>query len=200
MKHIKRQLLTATNNKDKVKEIKELLKDVNITVKTLSDLNLDVEVEEDKDTLEGNALKKAEEIWKLAGIPCSADDTGLFVDALNGAPGVYSSRYAGENVTYADNRRKLLNELEGYPMVSRTAYFRTVVCYYYAKGKYEFFDGVCEGKITLNERGDKGFGYDAVFLPNGYDRTFAELNIEEKNLISHRAKAFNKLKSFLAGN
>ena len=131
-------------------------------------------------------------------IPCSADDTGLFVHALNGAPGVFSSRYAGENVSYSDNRRKLLNELDGVPLANRTAYFRTVVCYYYAKDKYELFDGVCEGKITLTERGDKGFGYDAVFLPDGFENTFAELNREEKNRISHRAKAFEKLKAYLS--
>ena len=198
MNQLKKQLLTATNNKDKVKEIIELLKDLNIDVITLNDLNLNVDVEEDKDTLEGNALKKAEEIWQHVQIPCSADDTGLFVHALNGAPGVFSSRYAGENVSYSDNRRKLLNELDGVPLANRTAYFRTVVCYYYAKDKYELFDGVCEGKITLTERGDKGFGYDAVFLPDGFENTFAELNREEKNRISHRAKAFEKLKAYLS--
>ena len=198
MNQLKKQLLTATNNKDKVKEIIELLKDLNIDVITLNDLNLNVDVEEDKDTLEGNALKKAEEIWQHVQIPCSADDTGLFVHALNGAPGVFSSRYAGENVSYSDNRRKLLNELDGVPLESRTAYFRTVVCYYYAKDKYELFEGVCEGKITLTERGDKGFGYDAVFLPDGFENTFAELNREEKNRISHRAKAFEKLKAYLS--
>lgn len=198
MNQLKKQLLTATNNKDKVKEIIELLKDLNIDVITLNDLNLNVDVEEDKDSLEGNALKKAEEIWQHVQIPCSADDTGLFVHALNGAPGVFSSRYAGENVSYSDNRRKLLNELDGVPLANRTAYFRTVVCYYYAKDKYELFDGVCEGKITLTERGDKGFGYDAVFLPDGFENTFAELNREEKNRISHRAKAFEKLKAYLS--
>ena len=198
MNQLKKQLLTATNNKDKVKEIIELLKDLNIDVITLNDLNLNVDVEEDKDTLEGNALKKAEEIWQHVQIPCSADDTGLFVHALNGAPGVFSSRYAGENVSYSDNRRKLLNELDGVPLANRTAYFRTVVCYYYAKDKYELFEGVCEGKITLTERGDKGFGYDAVFLPDGFENTFAELNREEKNRISQRAKAFEKLKAYLS--
>lgn len=198
MNQLKKQLLTATNNKDKVKEIIELLKDLNIDVITLNDLNLNVDVEEDKDTLEGNALKKAEEIWQHVQIPCSADDTGLFVHALNGAPGVFSSRYAGENVSYSDNRRKLLNELDGVPLANRTAYFRTVVCYYYAKDKFELFDGVCAGKITLTERGDKGFGYDAVFLPDGFENTFAELNREEKNRISHRAKAFEKLKAYLS--
>ena len=99
---------------------------------------------------------------------------------------------------YKDGYEKLLNELDGVPLANRTAYFRTVVCYYYAKDKYELFEGVCEGKITLTERGDKGFGYDAVFLPDGFENTFAELNREEKNRISHRAKAFEKLKAYLS--
>lgn len=191
------KLLIATNNKDKIKEIKDILKEINLEINTLADLNLNIEVVEDRDTLEGNALKKAEEIWQQVHIPCSADDTGLFVDALNGAPGVYSSRYAGENVTYKDNRKKLLQDLEGVPLISRTAYFRTVVCYYYAKGKYEIFDGVCEGKIIFEERGDNGFGYDAIFLPNRYEKTFAELEIGIKNKISHRAIAFDKFKQYL---
>lgn len=192
-----KDLLIATNNKDKIKEIRDILYDLNLGITTLEDLNIKIEVDEDKDTLEGNALKKAKEIWEVTKIPCSADDTGLFVDALNGEPGVYSSRYAGENVTYADNRKKLLCNLDGTPLISRTAYFRTVVCYYFEKDKYEFFDGVCEGKIIFDERGDNGFGYDAIFLPNGFDKTFAELDFETKNRISHRAKAFENFKEHL---
>ncbi len=191
------KLLLATNNRDKVTEIRNILVSLDIDVLTLKDLNLDIEVEEDKDTLEGNALKKASEIWNAAGIPCSADDTGLFVDALNGDPGVYSSRYAGENVTYADNRHKLLENMSGIPDDKRTARFKTVVCYYFDKDKYMFFEGSCEGTILKEERGEKGFGYDAVFLPSGYDKTFAELDLKEKNKISHRAKAFSKFKEYL---
>lgn len=194
---MKNKLVLGTNNKDKVIEIKDILKEVDIEIKTLIDLNIKIEVEEDKDTLEGNALKKAEEMWRVVKMPCTADDTGLFVDALEGAPGVYSSRYAGEDVTYSDNRKKLLCNLDGVPLMSRTAYFRTVVCYYYAKDKYRLFDGVCEGKILFTERGENGFGYDAIFLPNGYEKTFAELEIEVKNSISHRAIAFNKFKRYL---
>lgn len=194
---MRKKLVLGTNNQDKVLEIKEILKETNLDIKTLTDLNIKIEVEEDKDTLEGNALKKAQAMWEKAKMPCTADDTGLFVDALDGKPGVYAARYAGENATYADNRRKLIKELEGIPLMSRTAYFRTVVCYYYEKDKYEFFDGACEGKILLHERGDKGFGYDAVFLPNNYEKTFAELSTEEKNQISHRAKAFDKFKEYL---
>jgi XTP/dITP diphosphohydrolase len=194
---MKKKLVLGTNNQDKVLEIKEMLKETNLNIKTLADLKIKIEVVEDKDSLEGNALKKAQAMWKKAKMPCTADDTGLFVDALEGAPGVYAARYAGENATYEDNRRKLIKELEGIPLMSRTAYFRTVVCYYYGKGKYEIFDGVCEGKILLQERGEKGFGYDAVFLPNNSEKTFAELSTEEKNQISHRAKAFEKFKEYL---
>ena len=192
------KLLIATNNRDKVTEIKKVLENSGVSVLTLNDIGINIEVEEDRDTLEGNALKKAEEIWNAAHIPCSADDTGLFVDALNGEPGVYSSRYAGENVTYADNRRKLLDKMNGIPRCKRTARFRTVVCYFFGKGKYKFFEGECEGEILTDERGSGGFGYDAVFLPAGHDKTFAELDIAEKNKISHRAKAFEKFKDYLA--
>ncbi len=192
------KLLIATNNRDKVAEIKKVLENSGVSVLTLPDIGIKVEVEEDRDTLEGNALKKAEEIWKAAHIPCSADDTGLFVDALNGEPGVYSSRYAGENVTYADNRRKLLEKMTEFSEEKRTARFKTVVCYYYEKDRYIFFEGCCEGRILKEERGAGGFGYDAVFLPAGYDKTFAELDIAEKNKISHRAKAFEKFKVYLA--
>jgi len=191
------KLLLATNNKDKVTEIRNLLMDTCIHVLTLSDLNLNIDVEEDKDTLEGNALKKAEEIYKVTDIPCSADDTGLFVNALNGEPGVFSSRYAGENASYSDNRIKLLRNLQGVPEDYRNAFFKTVVCFYYGKNNFMFFEGICKGHITIQERGEKGFGYDAIFQPEGFDRTFAELSIGEKNNISHRAKAFIKFKEYL---
>jgi len=194
---MRKKLVIGTNNEDKVLEIKEMLNDIGLKIKTLAELKIKIKVKEDKDSLEGNALKKAQAMWKKAKMPCIADDTGLFVDALEGAPGVYAARYAGEKATYADNRIKLIKELEGIPLMSRTAYFRTVVCYYYTKGKYELFDGICEGKILLKERGEKGFGYDAVFLPNNSEKTFAELSTEEKNHISHRAKAFDKFKEYL---
>jgi XTP/dITP diphosphohydrolase len=192
-----RELLIATNNRDKVKEIKHILEGLDISVLSLSDRNIEIDVEEDKDTLEGNALKKAKEVYEHAGIPCSADDTGLFVDALNGEPGIYSSRYAGDNVTYADNRKKLLFNMSGVGQGERGAEFRTVVCYYSGDNEYKFFTGVCRGIITKEERGENGFGYDAIFLPDGYDKTFAELDLSEKNKISHRAKAFIKFKEYL---
>jgi XTP/dITP diphosphohydrolase len=192
-----RELLIATNNKDKVKEIKHILEGLDITVLSLSDRNIEIDIEEDKDTLEGNALKKAREVYEHAGIPCSADDTGLFVDALNGEPGVYSSRYAGENVTYADNRKKLLFNMSGVVQGERAAEFRTVVCYYYGDNEYIFFTGVCRGTITTEEKGENGFGYDAIFMPDGYEKTFAELDLSEKNKISHRAIAFMKFREYL---
>jgi len=195
---MKRKLLLGTNNEDKVKEIKDILKEIDLDIKTLTDLKIKIEVVEDRDSLEGNALKKAEEMWKKAKMPCTADDTGLFVDALEGAPGIFAARYAGKDASYSDNRKKLLRNLEGIPLMSRTAYFRTVACYYYAKGKYKLFEGICEGKILFEERGKDGFGYDAVFLPNGYDKTFAEIDTEEKSRISHRAKAFDKFKEYLS--
>lgn len=191
-----RELLIATNNKDKVKEIKHILEGLDIEVYSLSDRNIEIEVEEDRDTLEGNALKKAKEVYEQAGIPCSADDTGLFVDALNGEPGVYSSRYAGENVTYADNRYKLLFNMSEVGHGERAAEFRTVVCYYYGDNEYKFFNGVCRGTITTEEKGENGFGYDAIFMPDGYEKTFAELGLNEKNKISHRAKAFMKFREY----
>ncbi|MCI0473180.1 MAG: RdgB/HAM1 family non-canonical purine NTP pyrophosphatase [Ignavibacteria bacterium] len=195
-----KELLIATNNRDKVKEIRHMLEGFGIEIYSLDDKGIGIEVVEDKDTLEGNALKKAKEIWDHTGIPCSADDTGLFVDALNGEPGVYSSRYAGENVTYADNRKKLLSELSSVSFKVRTAEFRTVVCYYYGENEYKFFTGVCKGVITEKEKGENGFGYDAIFQPDGYEKTFAELDLGEKNKISHRAKAFMKFREYLLKN
>jgi XTP/dITP diphosphohydrolase len=192
------KILIATNNKHKVTEIKYILNNDKIDLLTLSDLNIDIEVEEDKDTLEGNALKKAEEMFRIAGIPTIADDTGLFVDSLNGEPGVFSSRYAGENATYDDNCVKLLNAMENIPDGKRGACFKTVVCIYEGAGKYHFFDGLCKGKITELKYGEQGFGYDPLFIPDGFDKTYAEMSEEEKNSISHRGRAFVKAGDFIA--
>ena len=194
------EILIATNNKHKVLEIKKILNDDKFNLLTLSDLNIDIEVEEDKDTLEGNALKKAKEVFDVSNIPTMADDTGLFVDALNGEPGVYSSRYSGENATYDDNCNKLLKELNDIPEGKRNAYFKTVVCLYISENKYFFFEGICKGKIGFKKIGNNGFGYDPVFIPEGYDKTYAEMSDEEKNIISHRGKAFRKAKEYLNHN
>lgn len=194
------KILIATNNKHKVEEIREILKNDKFELLTLSDLKIEIEVEEDKDTLEGNALKKAEEMFRIAGMPTIADDTGLFVDALNGEPGVYSSRYAGEEATYDDNCVKLLKNLKDVPAGKRTAYFKTVVCFYESENKYNFFEGICRGKIDTEKRGKKGFGYDPLFIPDGYNITFAEMSEKEKNEISHRGKAFEKSGEFINNN
>ncbi|MBI5404233.1 MAG: RdgB/HAM1 family non-canonical purine NTP pyrophosphatase [Ignavibacteriae bacterium] len=191
------KILIATNNKHKVNEIREILGSGRFELVTLSDLNISEEVEEDKDTLEGNALKKAEEMYRIAKVPAIADDTGLFVDALDGEPGVYSSRYAGENATYDDNCVKLLNSMKDIPEEKRTAYFKTVVCFYESEGRYKFFEGICTGRIDIKKRGEKGFGYDPLFIPDGFNKTYAEMSEEEKNSTSHRGKAFKKSGEFI---
>lgn len=191
------KLILATNNLHKVEEIKNKINLENFEILSLKDLKINIEVEEDKDTLEGNAFKKAFEIFKATGIPSLADDTGLFVDALNGEPGVFSSRYAGENATYDDNCTKLLNELKGIPPDKRTAHFVTVACLVFDLNKHFFFEGRVNGIIKEYKSGNKGFGYDPLFIPEGSDKTYAEMTNEEKNQSSHRAKAIEKLINFL---
>lgn len=191
------RILLATNNKDKVLEIKKIFTLPDLELLTFQDLNLKIEIDEDQNSLEGNAIKKAKGVFEASGIPSVADDTGLFVEILNGAPGVFSSRYAGNNATYEDNYKKLLKELEPYSEDKRSAYFKTVVCYYFQSEKYLLFDGVCKGRIALEPRGVHGFGYDPVFVPAGFSQTYAEMTVEQKNLISHRNKAFTKLNDYL---
>lgn len=190
------KLVLATQNQDKVREIQKLLADLNIEIVMLDKFSDVPEVIEDRDTLEGNAMKKAEEISKITGLPTVADDTGLEVDFLNGAPGVYSSRYSGRNATYADNVKKLLSELNGVPWEKRTARFRTVVALY-SEGVSEIAEGVCEGFISEAPKGNRGFGYDPVFYVPEYNATFAEMDLALKNKISHRGKAFLNFKRIL---
>jgi XTP/dITP diphosphohydrolase len=190
------RLVLATQNKDKVKEIQELLGELNIRVLTVNELPDAPVVEEDGRTLEENAAKKARVIAEYTQLPAVGDDTGLEVDYLEGAPGVYSSRYSGENATYEDNVRKLLTDLEGVPPESRQAQFRCVVAFH-ADGKNHFEEGVCKGVITESPRGNRGFGYDPVFYVPEYDCTFAEMDLSLKNKISHRARAFLALKKYL---
>lgn len=187
------KLVFATNNKNKVKEIKALLPE-SIEILTLTDIKCTEEIEETEDTIEGNAKLKADYITKKYGYDCFADDTGLEVDALNGAPGVYAARYAGENVTYEDNVQKMLREMNG--KADRNAQFRTVIALN-LKGKQHLFEGMCKGEITNKKFGEKGFGYDPIFKPKGFDKTFAEMNLEEKGKISHRGLAVQKLVDFL---
>jgi XTP/dITP diphosphohydrolase len=188
------QLVCASANPDKVAEIQLLLAGV---VELLPRPAEVPDVVEDADTLAGNARLKASAIVAATGLPAVADDTGLEVAALDGAPGVYSARFAGENCSYADNRHKLLRELEG--IVDRRAEFRTVAMVVWPDGSELAVQGVCSGVITTEERGEVGFGYDAVFQPDDDGgRTFAEMTSEEKNEISHRGRAFQALLNALA--
>ncbi len=189
------KLVLASRNKHKIGEMRELLLPLGIEVMSALDFPELQEVEEDQPTLDGNALKKARYVHEVTGLPSLSDDTGLEVDALNGAPGVFSARYAGENVTYQDNVSKLLSELEG--KENRNAQFRTVMAF--IDGEIEHtFEGTVPGVITNQQKGLGGFGYDPIFLPEGFDKTFAELDPEDKNAISHRGRAIQKFVAFLS--
>ncbi len=189
-------LVFATNNKNKVKEIKVLLPP-SIKILTLSEIGCEEEIEETENTIEGNAKLKANYITEKYGYDCFADDTGLEVDALNGAPGVYSARYAGENVTYEDNVQKMLQEMKG--KTDRKSQFRTTIALN-LNGEQYLFEGVCRGEITTEKHGNDGFGYDPIFKPVGFKQTFAEMDLNEKGKISHRGLAVQKLIHFLKEN
>ncbi len=185
------RIVFATNNKNKLAEIREMLAGSGIEVLSLADIGCHDDIPETADTLEGNALQKARYIHEKYQMNCFADDTGLEVTALGGAPGVYSARYAGGKGHDSEaNMAKLLAELEG--KADRTARFRTVVALITDDGE-KLFDGIVTGCITEERRGGEGFGYDPIFRPDGYDKTFAELGHEVKNKISHRARAVAKL-------
>jgi len=187
------KLVFATNNKDKVKEIKALLGD-KVELLSLADIGCVEDIEETELTLEGNAKLKADYITNNYGYNCFADDTGLEVAALDGAPGVYSARYAGENVTYEDNVQKLLKEMSG--RTNRQAQFRTVIALNIDKEQY-LFEGICEGQILDGKKGVSGFGYDPIFKPKGFNESFAEMSLVQKGKISHRGLATKKLVDFL---
>ncbi len=185
----------ASANPHKVAEIIDLMGGVVELVPRPSDL---AEVVEDADTLEGNARLKAVAVCAATQLPALADDTGLEVDALDGAPGVVTARFAGVGATDAQNRQKMLEELEGKDVPQRTARFRTVALLRFADGREIVAHGVCEGSIALHEIGDRGFGYDSLFIPLGGDgRTFAQMTIEEKHELSHRGRAFRALAQML---
>lgn len=189
-----RKLVFATNNAHKLEEIRAILGD-KVEVLSLKDIQCDVDIPETAETLEGNAVLKAEYIYRHYGLDCFADDTGLEVEALNGAPGVYSARYAGgEGHDSEANMRKLLAEMEG--KTNRKAQFRTAICLIEG-GAEHLFEGVVKGEIIEEKRGASGFGYDPVFMPEGYTETFAEMGSEEKNRISHRARAVQALCAYL---
>ncbi len=187
------KLVFATNNLYKFQEINDVLKN-NVTLLSLKDLKFNEEIPETHETIEENAVEKAFYIYRRFGINCFADDTGLEIDALNGRPGVYSARYAGESCSFEDNMKKVLNEMTG--ITNRNAKFRTVIALI-EKGETHYFEGIIHGKILEVPRGKQGFGYDPVFQPVGYEKSFAEMTLAEKNKISHRALAIGKLVAYL---
>ncbi|MDU7150549.1 RdgB/HAM1 family non-canonical purine NTP pyrophosphatase [Peptoniphilus grossensis] len=187
-----REIVLSTDNINKLREIREILEDLDIKIYGKSDIKgLDFEVIEDGDTLYDNALKKASAMAERVDYAVLADDTGLFVTALNGEPGVHSARYASEHDD-KKNREKLLNNLKD--KEDRSAYFKTEIILIDEDKNIIPIEGVCPGKISLEERGDNGFGYDSIFIPDGFDKTFAEMSHEEKNQISHRSRALKNLR------
>lgn len=188
-----KKLVFATNNPHKLKEISSILAD-QLEILSLNDINCHEDIPETAKTLEGNALLKAQFVYDIYNMDCFADDTGLEVEALNGEPGVYSARYAGEEHDSEANKLKLLKNMQG--KKNRKAQFRTVISLILNGEKHQF-EGIIKGQITTEERGISGFGYDPIFIPKGYDLTFAELGDEIKNKISHRSQAVNKLCQFL---
>lgn len=192
---MKKKLVVATNNAHKLEEISAILGD-EMELFSLKDINCHADIPETADALEGNARQKALYIYENYGMDCFADDTGLEVDALNGAPGVFSARYAGDGHDSEANMQKLLKELEG--KENRKAQFRTAICLI-MEGKEYLFEGIVKGKIIEEKRGGAGFGYDPIFVPEGHEQTFAELGNDIKNTISHRARAVEKLCKFLKG-
>lgn len=189
-----KKLVFASNNAHKLAEIRSILAG-RVEVVSLSDIDCHDDIPETADTLEGNALIKARHIWEHYGLYCFADDTGLEVEALDGAPGVYSARFAGEKATFEDNISLLLERLQGIPAPRRAA-FRTVIALIDEYGTH-LFEGSVAGEITEERLGGQGFGYDPVFLPAGQTKTFAQLTESEKNSMSHRGRAIQKLASYL---
>lgn len=189
-----RQLIFATNNKHKLQEVSELLEGI-VEIISLEQAGLKGEIPETADTLKGNALQKAQWVWERTHQDCFADDTGLQVEALGGAPGVYSARYAGEHCSFDDNVNKLLDEMEG--KCNRRAAFSTVICLI-ENGTPRYFEGNVEGCILTERYGDGGFGYDPIFMPNRFGLSFAEMPLEVKNQISHRGLAIKELVRYLA--
>ncbi|KAA5821909.1 non-canonical purine NTP diphosphatase [Algibacter amylolyticus] len=187
------QLVFATNNLNKVKEVQTLIPS-EIKILSLKDIECFEDIPETQNTIEGNAIQKAEYIKTHYGYDCFADDTGLEVEALNGAPGVYSARYAGEQKDANNNMDKLLEALQN--KTNKNAQFKTVVALN-LNNKTQTFTGICQGSITTSKHGDKGFGYDPIFKPNNFNITFAEMDLSTKNSIGHRGKAVTKLVQFL---
>ena len=187
------KLILASNNKNKLREFREILEPAGFEVVSQSDAGADIEVEETGSTFEENAYLKAKAIYDMLKLPVIADDSGLEVDALNGAPGIYSARYAEEGKRCA----RVLSELEGIDDEKRTARFKCCICYIDEKGETHVVTGVCEGKIGYEKRGTNGFGYDPIFMYG--DKSFAEISAEEKNRVSHRSDALTKFERVIKG-
>ncbi|RSK40451.1 non-canonical purine NTP diphosphatase [Mangrovimonas spongiae] len=187
------KIVFATNNLNKLKEVQALVPN-HITLLSLKDIGCNEDIPETQHTIKGNALQKVEYIKQHYGYDCFADDTGLEVNALNGDPGVFSARYAGPQRNDNDNMNKLLKNLK--TNTNRAAQFKTVIALILNGNTYTF-TGICKGEITLEKQGNKGFGYDPIFKAEGYNKTFAEMSLEEKNHIGHRGKAVTKLVDFL---
>lgn len=189
-----KNLVFATGNIHKLQEVQGLFKE-GFALSCLKDVNITEEIPETADNLVDNALQKARYVYEKCGIPCFADDTGLEVDALGGAPGVYSARYAGEQKDSKLNMLLLLKNMNG--KTNRDARFRTIIAYIDENSQEHIFEGEIKGKIIENMAGENGFGYDPIFVPEGYEETFAELSSEIKNTISHRARAMEKFLSYI---
>lgn len=189
-----KNLVFATGNSHKLQEVQGLFKE-GFALSCLKDVNITEEIPETADNLVDNALQKAWYVYNKCGIPCFADDTGLEVEALNGAPGVYSARYAGESKDSKLNMLLLLENMNG--KTNRNARFRTIIAYIDENAQEHIFEGEIRGKIIENMAGTNGFGYDPIFVPEGYEQTFAELSSEIKNTISHRARAMEKFLSYI---
>ena len=188
-----KELVFATNNKHKLQEVSEMLDGI-VLIKSLNDIGLAGDIPETADTLDGNALQKAQWVYERTGLDCFADDTGLEVEALDGRPGVYSARYAGEHCSFDDNINKMLSEMQG--KTNRRACFRTVICLI-KNGEPRYFEGRVDGQILTERYGKEGFGYDPIFMPDRFAVSFAEMPLEVKNHISHRGKAVAKLVEYL---
>ncbi len=189
------KLVFATNNSNKIKEIKHLLNNPSgDELLSLEDIDCLEDIPETQSTIRGNAIQKAQYIYDNYGYNCFADDTGLEIEALNGEPGVFSARYAGEHKSNEDNMEKVLVQLKD--KSNRNAHFKAVIALI-IDGKITCFEGIVEGQITKEKSGTEGFGYDPIFKPNGYDKTFSEMSMEEKSKISHRGKAIRKLTNWL---
>lgn len=186
-------LIFATNNSHKLQEVNSMLEGI-VSIHSLKEMGLEGDIPETSPTLEGNALQKATWVWERCHQDCFADDTGLEVEALDGRPGVYSARYAGEHCSFDDNVNKMLREMEG--VTNRKACFRTVVCLI-ENGTPRYFEGRVDGKILTERYGEQGFGYDPIFMPDRFAVSFAEMPLEVKNRISHRGRAISQLVDYL---